>query len=97
MFIMKTKRICDETSLINTLEGKFVEEVNNLSEYGMPSTPQFKIVRPGDDIQRIDLNLQISYSLVMGMLLFLIKYSRQDLANVVRELSKCMDRASIAA
>ena len=33
----------------------------------------------------------------MGMLLFLIKYSRPDLANVVRELSKCMDGASHAA
>ena len=27
------------------------------------------------------------------MLLYLIKYSRPDLANVVRELSKCMDGA----
>jgi hypothetical protein len=31
------------------------------------------------------------------MLLFLIKYSRPDLANVVQELSKCMDAASHAA
>jgi hypothetical protein len=31
------------------------------------------------------------------MLLFLIKYSMRDLANVVRELSKCMDGASHAA
>jgi hypothetical protein len=31
------------------------------------------------------------------MLFYLIKYSRQDLANVVRELSKCMDGASLAA
>jgi hypothetical protein len=31
------------------------------------------------------------------MLLFLIKYSRPVLANVVRELSKCMDAASHAA
>jgi hypothetical protein len=30
------------------------------------------------------------------MLLFLIKYSRSDLANVVRELSECMDAASHA-
>ena len=31
------------------------------------------------------------------MLLYLIKYLRPDLANVVRELSKCMDGASLAA
>jgi hypothetical protein len=28
-------------------------------------------------------------------LLYLIKYSRPDLCNVVRELSKCMDKATI--
>jgi hypothetical protein len=31
------------------------------------------------------------------MLLYLIKYSRPDLANVVRKLSKCMVGASLAA
>jgi hypothetical protein len=31
------------------------------------------------------------------MLLFFIKYSRPYLANVVRELSKCMDGANLAA
>jgi hypothetical protein len=29
------------------------------------------------------------------MLLYLIKYSRPDLCNVVRELSKCMDKATM--
>jgi hypothetical protein len=33
----------------------------------------------------------------VGMLLYLIKYLRPDLANMVRELSKCMDGASLAA
>jgi hypothetical protein len=33
----------------------------------------------------------------MGMLLYLIKYSRPDVANVVRELSKFMDGANLAA
>jgi hypothetical protein len=31
------------------------------------------------------------------LLLYLIMYLRPDLANVVRELSKCMDGASLAA
>jgi hypothetical protein len=33
----------------------------------------------------------------MVMLLYLIKYSRPDLANVVRESTKCMDGANLAA
>jgi hypothetical protein len=32
-----------------------------------------------------------------GMLLYLIKYSRPDLANLVRGLIKCMDSANFAA
>jgi hypothetical protein len=42
-------------------------------------------------------DLQAGYRSGVGMLLFLIKDSRQDLANVVRELLKCMHAASHAA
>jgi Reverse transcriptase (RNA-dependent DNA polymerase) len=83
--------------LIKNLEDEFSEEVNNLSNYGTPGTPRFKIVRPNDDVEKIDSKLQARYRSGVGMLLFLIKYSRPDLANVVRELSKCMDGASHAA
>jgi hypothetical protein len=41
--------------------------------------------------------MQTKYRSGVGILLYLIKYSRPDLANVVRELSKCMDGASLAA
>jgi hypothetical protein len=33
----------------------------------------------------------------VGMLLYLIKHSHPDIANVVRELSKCMDSATMGA
>jgi hypothetical protein len=36
--------------------------------------------------------LQSRYRSGVGMLLYLIKYSQPDLYNVVRELSKCIDR-----
>jgi hypothetical protein len=54
-------------------------------------------VRPTDETEKIDGNLQSKYRSGVGMLLYLIKYSRPDLANVVRELSKCMDGANLAA
>jgi hypothetical protein len=54
-------------------------------------------VRPADKTEKIDGNLQSKYRSGVGMLLYLIKYSRPDLANVVRELSKCMDGANLAA
>jgi hypothetical protein len=50
-----------------------------------------------ENVDKIDPDLQARYRSGVGMLLFLIKYSRPDLANVVRELSKCMDAASHAA
>jgi hypothetical protein len=73
--------------LINNLKGKFEKKVNNLSDYGMPGTPKFKIVRPMDTTEKIDGNHQSKYRSGLGMLLYLIKYSRPDLTNVVRELS----------
>ena len=33
----------------------------------------------------------------LGMLLYMIKHSRPDMANAVRELTKCLDGASEAA
>jgi hypothetical protein len=47
--------------LIKTLKEQFGEEVNNLIEYGTSCIPQFKIIRPVDDIKRIDSNLQTKY------------------------------------
>jgi hypothetical protein len=69
----------------------------NFSNYGTPGTPHFKIIRPNENVDKIDPDLQARYRSGVGMLLSLIEYSRPDLANVVRELSKCMDAASHAA
>jgi hypothetical protein len=82
--------------LINNLKEKFEKEVKNLSDDGTPGTPRFKIVRPTNETEKIDGNLQSKYRSGVEMLLYLIKYSRTDLANVVRELSKCMDGANLA-
>ena len=68
----------------------------NLSIYGMPGTPRFKFVRPNNE-DKIDSVMQSKYRSGVGMMLYLIKYSRPDLANVVRELSKCMGGSSLAA
>jgi hypothetical protein len=43
--------------LINNLKEKFEKEVNNLSGYGTPGTPRFKIVRPSDKTEKIDGDL----------------------------------------
>jgi hypothetical protein len=80
--------------LINHLEAKFGHEVCNKRVYKTPGTPRFKIVCPADDDDVIDAAFQGRYRSAVGMLLYLTKYSRPDLCNVVRELEKCMDRAT---
>jgi hypothetical protein len=80
----KTKFVM-QPHLINNLKEKFEKEVKNLSDYVTPGTPRFKIVIPSDETEKIDGDLQSKYCSGVGMLLYLIKYSRPDLANVVRE------------
>jgi hypothetical protein len=54
-------------------------------------------VRPKTEEEKISDSDQTLYRSGVGMLLYLVKHSRPDIANVVRELSKCMDGASLAA
>jgi hypothetical protein len=51
----------------------------------MPGTPKFKILRPMDETEKIDVNQQSKNNSGMGMILYLIKYARHDLENVVRK------------
>jgi hypothetical protein len=83
--------------LINNLVKKFGDEVQDKRIYKTPGSPRFKITRPDDESYEIDVERQKRYCSGVGMLLHLTKYSRPDLCNVVRELSKCMDRATMGS
>jgi hypothetical protein len=76
---------------------KFGNEVQGRKVYKTPGTPRFKITRTDDESDQIDVERQKRYCSGVGMLLYLTKYSRTDLCNVVRELSKCMDRATMGS
>jgi hypothetical protein len=60
-----------------------------------PGTPRLKAVRPHEDIEGLNENMQSTHRSGVRMLLY--KHSRPDIANVGRELSKCMDSATMAA
>ena len=47
------------------------------------------------DIDELNENQQTKYRSGVGMLLYLVKHSRPDLANATRELSKMMKQASL--
>jgi hypothetical protein len=53
-------------------------------------------VRP-NDVDKVPITTQSWYMSGVGMLFYFMKHSRPDLANVFRELSKCMGDESIAA
>jgi len=86
-----------QPQLIHHLREIFGEEVKDMQAYSTPGTPRLKIVRPTNGIEGINETMQSRYRSGVGMLLYLIKHSCPDIANIVRELSKGMDSATIAS
>jgi hypothetical protein len=66
-----------------------------MPKYATPGTPHQVIARKTE--WKITPEEQGIYRSGVGMLLFLIKHSRPDIANTVRELTKVLDGASPAA
>jgi hypothetical protein len=48
-------------------------------------------------MEAIDADFQSRFRSDMGIILFLIKHSRPEIANVFRELTKCIDSATLLA
>jgi hypothetical protein len=93
----RSKAWLGQPHLIKKLEETFGDQVKKLQTYRTPGTPGVGIVRPEDGDEVLSPEDQKMYRSGVGMLLFLVKHSRPDIANVVRELSKSMDKASPAA
>ena len=55
-----------------------------------PSTPNFKLTRVKEGEGVLTIIEQTMYRCGVGILLYLVKHTRQDLANAIRELSKAM-------
>jgi hypothetical protein len=71
--------------------------VKKLREYKTPGTPNLNMVRNTNDKLALPNEKQILYRSDVGMLLYLVKYSRPDIANAVRELSKVLDGSTEAS
>ena len=83
--------------LIRNLAAKFWEDVKMLKVYRTPGTPGVMLRRVGGDITKVDEETHGRYRSGVGMLLYLIKHSRPDIANAVRELTKLLDAPTEAA
>jgi hypothetical protein len=71
--------------------------VKGLPKYRTPGTPGLVITKPVDPKAIMSLEDQRLYRSGVGMLLYLTKYTRPDLSNPVRELSKGMKEATPSA
>jgi hypothetical protein len=64
--------------------------IKNLREYKTPGTPNLNMIRCTDPKLTISKLNQKLYHSGTGMLLYLVKHSRPDISNPVRELSKVL-------
>ena len=83
--------------LCRKIEKTFGELVKGLPRYRTPGTPGLVITKPVDPKAIISFEDQKLYRSGVGMLLYLVKYSRPDIANPVRELTKGMKEATPGA
>ena len=92
-----TRAWLGQPHMVKKIEQTFGEAVASLTKYKTPGTPHFGIVRPKDGDPRVSEEQHAQYRSGVGMLLYLIKHSRPDISNAVRELTKCLDGPSPAA
>ena len=92
--ISDRKLIMCQTHLISKLHRLFGEKVNSLSIQETPAPTGFNVVRCTDPSDLIPVGDQKMYRSGVGILLFLVKYSRPDISNAVRELAKANDGAT---
>lgn len=104
---MKTFVACDiiddgntiwlqQSKLINHLKESFMKEIESMKSYQTPAGPKTIVMRPIEGDPVISAEAQSKYRSGVGMLLYLIKHSRPDLANAIRELTKVLDGATQA-
>ncbi len=95
----KTKAWMGQPHLLKNLEAKFGDLVKGLKGTVTPGTPGVGILRSEqeDPNNLCDSENQKTYRTGVGMLLYLVKHSRPDIANVTRELSKVIDKPTLRA
>jgi hypothetical protein len=84
-----------QPKLINNLKKEFLKLLPN-RKFSTPASPKFIIMRPKEVDPTIDPFDEKKFCTGVGMLLYLVKHSRPDISNAVRELSKVADGATRA-
>ena len=80
--------------MIKTIEESFGKQLTDMKVTKTPGTPGIGVTKCTEESKVITVEKQTQYRSGTGMLLFLIKHSRPDISNSVRELSKALDGAT---
>ena len=80
--------------IIKKLCDKFQDLVQNIRKSDLPSAPGSTLLRPKEDDELLSKEKQELYRSGVGMLLYITKYTRPNIANSTREHSKMMDGAT---
>ena len=85
-----------QSDLIKKIELQFEQEIKDIQDYRTPGAPGEGSIQVKDDDVCISEKEQFKYRSAVGMMLFLVKYSRPNTSNTVRELSKSNSKANYA-
>jgi hypothetical protein len=87
----QNRLIMCQPDLLSKLEKKFKSSVEDMRVFKTPTIPGEIIIKTTDKDEIVDKSTHRMFRSGVGMLLYLIKYSRPDIGNAVREIAKVMD------
>jgi transposase InsO family protein len=82
--------ILHQSHILKSIRKEFGKDVEKMQEYKTPGTPGHGQVR-GEEGVTVSSDEQRRFRMGVGKLLYLVKHTRPDIANSVRELSKMLD------
>jgi hypothetical protein len=85
-----------QPKLIKHLEEEFGSYATTSKVNITPGAPKDVVMRPEKGDPLLTTDKQTKYRSRVGMLLYLVKHSRPDISNAVRELTKVLDGATLA-
>ena len=93
-FKSKDEATMYQPHIIKKICNKFQDLVQEIRKSDLPSAPGSTLMRPKEDEELLSKEKQELYRSGVGMLLYITKYTRPDIANSTREHSKMMDGAT---
>ena len=77
--------------LIKNLNNIYGKQVKGLTDYKITGTPRVGLVHPNDKNEVVYKEYHEQYRTGVGMLFYLVKHTRPDIENAVRELTRLND------